>query len=187
MNSNGGLTLDFIFALVLVLSMTMLLGVFSFSLAVVESTQYIAFSASRAYFPSHKNQEKQRELAQKKFDELTKSSGFSSFLKPDLFKITVDRIGDASDIYQKADPKDVLEGIRLKIVLGILDIQIPGLSSSDGKPFETFVTSLIGRESTSEECQTFMEQRFQALTSLSTYQSSSIQPGAYFAFDDNGC
>ncbi len=189
MNSNGGITLDFIFALVLVLSMTLLLGVFSFSLAIIESSQYIAYSTSRAYFPSHINQETQRREAEEKFEELTKSSGFKSFLKPDLFKLTVDRIGDFGDIYQRATVKDVLEGVRLKMVLGILDIQLPGLGTTQGQPYETFVTSLLGRESTSEECQSFMQQRLNALFNVpgSTYSSSSIQPAQYFAFEDNGC
>lgn len=189
MNSNGGITLDFIFALVLVLSMTLLLGVFSFSLAIIESTQYIAYSASRAYFPAHINEETQKRMADEKFEELTKSSGFKSFLKPDLFKISVDRIGDTGDIYQRATTKDILDGVRLKIILEILDIQLPGLGTTQGQPYETFVTSLLGRESTSEECQNFIQQRFNALLNVpgSTYSSSSIQPEQYFAFEDNGC
>lgn len=187
MNQKGGITLDFIFALVLVLSMTLLLGVFSFSLAIVEGVQYIAFASSRAYYPSHINVETQRRLAQEKFEELTKSSGFSGFIKPDLFQVTVEGIGDASQVHRREDFRDILEGVRLKVVISMLNINIPGLGGSSDEPYETFINSYLGRESTAQECQAFMQQRFQALLEEPGYSSSVIQPQSYFAFEDNGC
>lgn len=187
MNQKGGITLDFIFALVLVLSMTLLLGIFSFSLAIVEGVQYIAFASSRAYYPSHVDVETQRRLAREKVQELTRSSGFSGFIKPDLFQVTVEGIGDASQIHTREDFRDILEGVRLKIVISMLNINIPGLGGTGDEPYQTFVNSYIGRESTTQECQAFMQQRFQALLQEPGYNSISIQPSSYFAFEDNGC
>lgn len=187
MNQGGAITLDFIFAMVLVLSMTFLLGVFSFSLAIIEGAQYITFSASRSYFASHISEQKQKELAEQKFNNLKKSKGLENLLSPNIVSLDLDRIGDAGDIYKRQDYRDVLEGVRSKVTVEMLSVSLPGLGGTGNDSFETFMTSFIGRESTTEECFSFVQGRFQALIGIPEYSSPSIQSQSYFPFDDNGC
>jgi hypothetical protein len=187
-NQSGGLTLDFIFALVLVLSMTLLLGVFSFTLSVVEGIQYLTFSSSRAYFAGNLSESAQRDAAQKKFDDLSKTSSYKKLLKIDWFKVSIDKIGDSASTYGAEDPKDIFEGVRVKLDVGLLDLKIPFFGSTKGdKPFQTYITSFLGRESTTEECLSMVKKRYEEILKLGAYRTGSVQPGAYVPFDDNGC
>lgn len=189
-NQSGAITLDFIFALVLVLSMTMLLGVFSFSLSVVESVQYLTFSSSRAYFAGHINQEEQTKAAEKKFESLASSGSYKKLLKKDWFDVSIAKVGDSSDVYEGKEDRDIFEGVRTKIVVGLLDLQIPLFGSTKGDvPFEAYITSFLGREPTSEECMEMVSERFNEIIKLGggSYSGGNVGAGSYAAFDDNGC
>lgn len=187
-NQSGALTLDFIFALVLVLSMTMLLGVFSFSLSVIEGVQYLTFSSSRAYFAGHINPEEQKKAAEAKFAELSATGSYKKLLRKDWFNVTIDKVGDSGQTYGRSDDRDVYEGVRTKIVVGLLELQIPFFGSTKGDtPFETYLTSFLGRESTTQECMDVVKARFEQILKLGAYQGSNIKAQEYAAFDDNGC
>lgn len=187
-NQAGGLTLDFIFALVLVLSMTMLLGVFSFTLSVVEGIQYLTYSSSRAYFAGDLSEAAQKSAAQKKFDELSQTGSYKKLLKKDWFNVTVDKIGDSQDTYDSNDKRDIFQGVRVKLVVGLLDLNIPFFGSTKGDtPYETYLTSFLGRESTTEECLQMVDKRYLEILKLDTYQAGSINPRSYVPFADNGC
>jgi hypothetical protein len=183
-NQSGALTLDFIFALVLVLSMTLLLGVFSFTLSVVESVQYLAFSSSRAYFAGQLSQADQTKAAQDKFKELAATGSYKKLLKKDWFNVTIDEVGDSSKTYGGTEERDIFEGVRAKIVVGLLDLKIPFFgSTTPDSPFTTYVTSFLGRESTTEECMDVINKRYDAIKNLG-YTSPSSN---YTPYDDNGC
>jgi hypothetical protein len=187
-NQSGAITLDFIFALVLVLSMTLLLGVFSFSLSVVESVQYLTFSSSRAYFAGHINPEEQRKAAEKKFNTLSTTGSYRKLLKKDWFAVSVDKIGDSSEIYNGQEDRDIFEGVRTKIVVGLLELQIPLFGSTKGDtPFEAYITSFLGREPTSEECMSMVTERFNEILKLGSYTGGNVNASSYAVFDDNGC
>jgi hypothetical protein len=189
MNSqSGALSLDFIFALVLVLSMTMLLGVFSFSLSVIESVQYLTFSSSRAYFAGNLSQQDQEKSAETKFKELSATGSFQKLLKKDWFNVTIDKVGDSGEVYGATSGKDIFTGVRTKIVVGLLDLKIPFFgSTTPEKPFTTFVTSFLGRESTTEECMDVIKDRYEAILKLGNYGGADSGKNSYVAFDDNGC
>lgn len=185
-NQAGALTLDFIFALVLVLSMTMLLGVFSFTLSIVESVQYLTFSSSRAYFAGHLNEAEQKKAATTKFEELSKSGSYKKLLKKDWFDVTMEDAGDFSKVYDAENDRDIFAGVRSKIVIGLLDLQIPFFgSTTPDAPFTTYLTSFLGRESTTEECMEFVKNRFKGILKLpGSYKGIESK---YNSYDDNGC
>ena len=187
-NQSGALTLDFIFALVLVLSMTFLLGVFSFSLSVVEGIQYLTYSSSRAYFAGHLSEKHQQDLAQQKFDELSMTGSFRKLLKKEWFDISVDNIGDNSETYGGSDGKDILTGVRTKVVVGLLNQNIPIFGSTEGEnPFVTYMTSFLGREPSMEECMNVVNNRFNAIMALGYTIPTGDVSTEYVSFDDNGC
>lgn len=188
-NQSGALSLDFIFALVLVLSMTFLLGVFSFSLSVVEGIQYLAYSSSRAYFAGHLSQADQEKAAKDKFDELSKTGSYKKLLKKDWFNVTMDegKAGDFSETYGATEARDLFTGVRAQVVVGLLNQNIPIFGTTEGEtPFVTYVTSFLGREPSSEECMEVVKQRYQAIVGLATPYSAA-GTGTYVAIDDNGC
>lgn len=190
-NQKGSLTIDFIFALVLVLSMTLLLGVFSFSLSVVEGIQYLAFSSSRAYFAGNVSLEEQKKMGQQKFDTLSKDGAYKSFLKKEWFSVTPIGFEDFAKTYEKEDSRDIFEGVRLKIVIGLLDLNLPifGSTTKDGS-YSTYINSFIGREPSSEECMGVVANRMNAILKLSNASYSNVgstAKKAYASFDDNGC
>ncbi len=184
-NQSGALTLDFIFAFVLVLSMTFLLGIFSFSLSVIEGIQYLTFSSSRAYYAANVTERDQRKAAQDKFDELSKTGSYRKLLKKDWFNVTVDSIGDAGRVYESTSSRDVFTGVRAKVVVGLLNQNLPIFGTTEADtPFVTYVTSFIGRESSVEECMNVVKRRLEAIARVGGYP---VNPANYTAFDDNGC
>ena len=188
-NQKGALTLDFIFALLLIFSITLILGIFSFTLSISESIQYLAFSSSRAYFAGHKNQQKQIELGEKKFSELKATGAYKKFLQKDWFDTKLLGIGDFASEYSKSDTKDIFEGARLQVDIGILNFNIPlfGSTENDSGKYTTFITSFIGREVSSDECMNVIANRFNGLLDLAPYNTGTIDAGRYISFDDNGC
>lgn len=187
-NQSGAISLDFIFALVLVLSMTLLLGVFSFSLSIVESVQYLTFSSSRAYFAGHINKEEQKKAAETKFKNLSATGSYKKILKKDWFAVTIDTVGDSKEIYGGREERDIFEGVRTKVVVGLLNLQIPLFGSTEGDtPYEAFLTSFLGREPTSEECMGMVSERFNEILRLGAYTGGNVNSSQYAIFDDNGC
>lgn len=188
-NQSGALTLDFIFALVLVLSMTLLLGVFSFTLSAVEGIQYLTFSSSRAYFAGDLSPQHQTTAGQEKFDELAKTGAYRKLIKKDWFAVDIEAFGNFHEEYNSADEKDVFEGLRAKITVGLLDMNIPIFGSTAGdKPFVAYVTSFLGRESSTQECMEVINQRYEKILDLdSSYRGPTVVESAYTSYDDNGC
>ena len=187
-NQSGALTLDFIFALVLMLSMTMLLGVFSFTLSVVEGVQYLTYSSSRAYFAGHLSPADQISAGENKFKDLAATGAYKKLLKKDWFDVVIDKVGDSKDTYDSSDERDIFEGVRAKLTVGILDLEIPFFGQTKGdEPFVTYVTSFLGRESTTEECMAVIQNRYEAILDLDSYRANATNPSAYVPYDDNGC
>lgn len=189
MNQNGSLTIDFVFAFILVMGFTMVLGFFAFSLSVVESVQYLTFSSSRDYFAGHTTQAKQTELAEKKFNELSKTGSFNTLLRKDWFDVKINKIGNSGNVYgANASTNDIFEGVRTQVTVGLLEFNIPFLGSTEGdQKYETFLTSFLGREPSSAECMEVIDKRYNAILNLDEYRSGTINPSAYMAIDDNGC
>lgn len=186
-NQKGSLTLDFIFAFLLVFSISFILTSVSFTLSVVESIQYMAFSSSRDYFAGHINKQKQEELAEKKLEILKNFGSYKNLLKKEWFDVKYLGSGDFKSDYSSTNPKDVFEGTRLQVTIGFLNFNLPFFGSTEGdQPYVANMTSFIGREPTSEECMDTVSKRLNKLISLGGYATGSLNP-SYVTFDDNGC
>jgi hypothetical protein len=186
-NNRGSMSMDFIFALVLVVGFTAIFGAMALTLSAVESIQYIAFSTSRVYNAAHLSQEKQNELAETKFAQLRESQGLKQFLNNNWFDLKL-RVGNFSEEYQKVDPRDNLEGIVIDVTAKLLEIRIPffGQTTSEEDGFQARVTSFLGREPTSEECARFNSERWQVIQDLIP-NADRAPSDAYTALMDNGC
>ncbi len=86
-NNAGQMTLDFIFAFVLVMGLTGILFSLSLSLTVASVTQYITYASGRSYFASHITFGRQQAQASQKFDELESNPAFATLFNGDWFEV----------------------------------------------------------------------------------------------------
>lgn len=201
-NERGFLTVDFIFAIVMIFGFTALLFVVSITLSMVSVTQYITFAAARNYDGGHIDLASQEKQAKAKYTELISNKTFKPLYAGNWFKVLSEpQIGDHTQIipgYTEATQgTNEFWGVSTTFLAKPLDFHIPffGDSAPDsdgsGSGFKTNVGSYLGREPTQEECQKLIAQRWTAIRALSVANGAAYSQGTpstgYFPMEDNGC
>lgn len=196
-NERGLLSVDYLFSFVMVFGFTLLLLAISLSLSVVEVAQYISFSAARAYYASHFDEQKQKALGQAKLNELLSHQAVKAlYQKSGLFTITQKRVDRHDDKWQlKQSDRDeeinLFQGAELELNLKALNFSLPGLGSTsrEGQGFKARVASYLSREPTYQECRDFIQQRWQKIQHAIVQDQNIkfITPPHYTGIIDNGC
>ncbi len=202
-SERGFITVDFLFAFVLVLSFSALLFALTLTLTVAEITQYITFSAARNYYAAHQDEAEQEMLARQKFSQLVDNKVLSPLYKNGWFIIdkTLEQgtnIKDLSVAYkdyaESAGDPNTFWGVGTSFTAKILDFNVPFYgSTNDGNTggFKTFIASYLGREPTASECYNFNTQRWASIRALDTGgaapYSTGTDPTKYVVVTDNGC
>jgi hypothetical protein len=193
----GFITADFLFSLVLIFGLASVLFAISLTLTVASITQYITYAAARNYVAGHLTQGDQERTAVAKYHALLTNKVFAPLYKGGWFVIsaTPDK-GDISAIVQgyKSNGQDpnLFWGVGTEFTAKILDFNIPFFGSTapdsdgTGNAFKTYMGSYLGREVTSQECQSFTDQRWGSIQNLSSAYSSATNP-KYVSVEDNGC
>lgn len=212
----GFLSVDFLFAMTIAAVLLMMTFAFTTTLSMIEIAQYIAFSTARAHAAGHVNQEKQAQIARKKFESYQDDKlypALAPLLKNGWFELdpkTLDIRGGGHPVSGSSGQtfdedygfdegaKSVSQiGIRFRMQAKILKMNLPFLGSlTEEDDFGTNVTGLLLREPTAEECrkQFEKEQRFNAILDQDSrfrgiYQGGT--PGSkqneYVPMEDNGC
>ena len=202
-NNKGFLTLDYLFAFVLVMGFGGIMFALSMTLTVVEVTQYITFSAARAYYAGDVHIISQRSAGMAKYDSLVKNPAFASLYSGSWFEVPkvaqVTNIGRAlmqkqqwdSDI-QNVTVQNMFLGFGVDFNAKMLDFNIPfyGPTASEDGGFKTFIASYMGREVDSETVRLWSEKRWLAIQDFtnSASQTDAVAggPGGYVRIDDNG-
>ena len=198
----GIITVDFLFALALAMAMFSVLFAMSFTLTMVEITQYVVYSAARAQAAGNASPSDQRDRALSKYKQLVETK--TSTLFP-LFSNGWFSIGKSSDLDIRQgsgvsggkdfsndlaaghDTRHQFMGVSTKFVSNILHLKLPLLGEiGESGGFATFVNGIMIREPAMSECLNFFEARRQQLKSLSS-GSSFYEPEAYVRMEDNGC
>jgi len=195
-NQRGFITVDFIFAVVLIFGMTVLLFAVSLTLTVASITQYVTFAAARNYMAGHLDVSHQTTNAQTKYSSLVGNSVFQPLFQNGWF--TVDgqaTMGDITQTIQAYAPSNgdpnLFWGVGTNFTAKILDFHIPFFgstnpdSNSGGNDFQIFMGSYLGRDVTSSECMSFVAQRWSAITALGNGYSTA--QGTYAIQADDGC
>lgn len=204
-NQQGVVTTEFLFAFVIAGGLSALLFSVTYTLAVVEITQYVAFSSARAFIAAHKTPELQRQAAIDKYKQLTTGktaigslyqNGWFEIAKPDQLDI---RGGGAEGKFFNEDlaggsdmpDRNWFQGVSIPLTARILNIRLPLLGptdpEADDNSFRTRLNAILIREPSQFECQDFMDnQRRNALGSLPSAQTY-YEAGAYVPMEDNGC
>lgn len=203
-NQKGFITIDFLFAFVLVISFSALLFALTMTLSIVEVTQYVTFAAARNYVASHINAQQQESRARLKYQQLIQSPVLAPLYKGNWFTITKDpEVGDITSLkfpqYKQTGPEDpnLFWGVGTLFTAKILDFQVPFFGSTNpegdgsGSGFQTYIASYLGRDPTSAECYNFNVERWKAIRNLpvsgAAPYSANTQDQGYFLVTDNGC
>lgn len=198
-NQRGIITVDFIFAMVLVLGLCGLMFAMTFTLSIASLTQYVTFAAARNYFPAHINKDQQEKRAQLKFKELLNHATFKPLFKNGWYEVDADpNVGDQTKIITgfEAATQGVNQfwGVGTTFIARVLDFNIPFFGSSnpdgDGAGFTSYIGSYLGREPTTEECKEFIAARWENIRSLPASGGAAYSTGGqgkYFPMTDDGC
>ena len=184
-NEKGLLTLDFVFASMLIFGLSTVIFSFAMTLSVAEVVQYMSFAAARNYNLAHLNEDRQRERGEQKFNELVTNPIFSTMLELGWFQVEPVALDDFNDDYSPdADFADFV-GARVRMSAPILYKRIPfvGSTGSDQDAFQATIQSFLAREPSFEECSTFMGQRGQQFQS----RYGVFQVDQVVVTMDNGC
>lgn len=205
-NQRGVVTMEFIFALVISAGLAVLLFSVSYTLAVVEVTQYVAYSAARAHLGSNKDPAAQKKAAIDKFKHLVAGkSAISSIyagnwfeiVKPDELAVRGGASADGKtfgeDLAGGSDlpNRNWFQGVSVTLKAKILTMNLPLLGKTDpegqdGNAFSTRLNAILIREPSQKECKDFFEKRRTAIGNLPS-SAGFYQQNAYVPVEDNGC
>lgn len=201
---DGFLTIDFIFAILVSIGLSMIFFVMAFTLSAAEVAQYIAYSVGRTYSAGHVNIAEQESLARKKMTQLMSKPGMGKLFRQEWFSLGFDnpafRSGYKGEIYNdyRSSPDGmrlVATGTRLVFKTNLFNMKIGFLGSTNpsGETFSAKVTGFMLRNPTQDECQQFMSvgTRHRAIIELDErYKNYDRSPGSnpkYLPMEDNGC
>ncbi|MEI7973387.1 MAG: hypothetical protein WCH11_03370 [Bdellovibrio sp.] len=197
---SGQITIEFLFSLILALGMFSLLFAISFTLTMVEITQYVVFSSTRAMIAANLDPETQTEVARQKYEQLVgrPSSPAHSLFNGSWFRLSSSRELDirtgvnrdfSSDLAGGRDSKNIFTGVSTLLSSQLLNINIPFLGSTSGgddNAFSTRVNTILIREPSQKECFTWYSERAQALLEVPSSRGF-YKPDQLLRMEDNGC
>lgn len=199
-NQGGFMTMDFLFAIVLIIGLSLLLFKLSITLTTASVVQYITYSSARNYFAGHADPSNQVDQAEKKYRELIQNPVFKPLLSGGWFEI-LDKpdVGNISEIRPgyNTQERNQFWGVGTDFTAKLLDLKIPFFGATDpesdgsGGGFTTYLGSYLGREPTSKECWEFTKNRWQAIRNLSVSRGADYSTGTpsngYVPVEDSGC
>lgn len=199
-SQSGLVTLDYLFAFILVGGFSLLLFALSTTLSTVEIVQYITYSSARNFYASHVTPKRQFDAAQKKYNELISNPVLSPLFRNGWFALdqrtftigSVTKTNPDFQVYRQPDQTNLFHGTAVYLVAKVLDFNVPFFGPTtritDGgkEGYGAYIGSYLGRESTFSECENLMKTRWEAIKSL---DSNYSQANARFAYvpSDNGC
>lgn len=202
-NQRGLITVDFLFALVLILGFASLMFVLSFSLSVASITQYITFASARNYFAGHLDQNLQQARGKAKYEELINNPTFKPLYSNGWYLVDAEpQIGDHVQLKPEyaaavSDRFNKFWGVGTSFTAKVLDFRIPFFGSTNpdgdgsGEGFKTYIGSYLGREPTAAECIEFTAARWAAIRNLAVSGGAAYSSGTsgngYFPMTDDGC
>lgn len=193
-NQSGLITLDFIFALVLVFAFTAILFTLSLTLSVVEITQYVTFAAARNHFAGHLTEKNQRDLGKAKYDQLIATPALKPLYSNGWFELKDFKIG-VGDTYQQVQQDSdrfTFYGATVFLRAPVLNFRVPFFgrtASDDNSTFQAQIASWLAREPSTQECWNFNKERMKLIKAMggNAYNNPQILESAYVPQADNGC
>lgn len=204
-SERGVVTTDFLFAVIVAFGMSALVFSLTFTLSVVEITQYIVYSAARAQAGAHENPDKQATLARNKYDQLKQNPVFSPLYSNGWFEIssktdleiaqgkeTLNRKSFADDYPARGGTnRESFHGVRTTLTAKMLELTLPliGKVTPEDDGFKTRIAAILIREPTQQECQDYMRVRREKLWEIDNRRFTALPraPDIAVPWEDNGC
>lgn len=193
-NQSGLITLDFIFALVLVFAFTAVLFAVSLTLSIVEVTQYVTFASSRNYFAAHQSEAEQKKLGKAKYDQLVATPFFKPIYNNGWFELKDFKIGSGDDyqVLNNEPDRFTFYGASVHLRAPVLNFRVPFFGRTAADPdsvFQAQIASWLAREPSTDECHEFNAARMELIKQIdgNKYNSSNVNVGDYVVQTDNGC
>lgn len=197
-SQTGFVTMDFIFAVVITFGMSIVLFGMTYTLSVIEVTQYVTYSAARAQAAGNKDKDAQVEEARNRYTKLLKDPRIGSTYSTGWFEISpvaqLDvRSGETNfgqDYPTTGVEREVYAGVRTNLHARILEMKLPLLGQLAEEDSMTLrVNSFLIREPSAQECRDFMRQKADAVWNLDGGRFSSFRPPSTpnQVWEDNGC
>lgn len=199
----GFVTTEFLFALIISFGMTLVTFALTFTLSVIEITQYATFSASRAHAAANFDIEAQKRSARNKYDSLVNTGPFSNLYKNGWFTVSSSadleiRSGGGENFETdypslEAGSSFNFQGVRTTLTARILEMQLPligRIQPEEDEGFRTRLTAFLIREPSQAECFEFMKTRQERLwdydgeNRFSRFRNSN---DIATPWEDNGC
>lgn len=193
-NQSGLITLDFVFALVLVFAFTAILFTVSLTLSTIEIAQYITYASARNYFAGHQTKQRQEELGKQKFEQLSAAAALKPLFNNGWFELKGFKIGEG-DMYQEIQQEPdrfTFYGATVFLRAPVLNFRVPffGRTAEDeDSVFQAQIASWMAREPSTQECNEFNVNRMKLIKEMAgnAYNVPQISENAYAVMTDNGC
>src|SRR5262245_37434584 len=129
-NHRGFITVDFLFAIVIIFGLTAILFATSFTLTVASITQYVTYASARNYVTAHLSSDVQEKRAKEKYKQVVNHPVFAPLYRNGWFQVSKEpNVGDISRVISGYQPtgKDpnLFWGVGTNFTAKILDIKIP--------------------------------------------------------------
>ena len=194
-DERGYITLDFIFASLLVAGMFTACFALCLTLSMVEVAQYMTFSSARAAFSGHISVAAQRSLGQRKWAQLAGSAPYKQlfFQENSLFSLGAPQVGDFNSEFPYDIDADnaTFIGARSRFRAKALEFSIPmwgSVAPPEDGGFYANVTTYLSREPNDDECASFVDTRFGEIRKLDPAYASGLRfVDKYRRIADNGC
>ena len=198
-NERGVITVDYLFAMVLVMGFSFILFALSLTLTMTEVIQYVTYSSARNFYAGNMNPQEQQSLAFIKYQSLTQNEVLEPLLNGGWFELRDVTI--SSDIpnnkpeladYEQDPNQNLFHGTVVYFTSKVLDFSIPfyGDTANDDirkqDEFGAYIGSYLGREVTQEECENLVKFRWTEIRNLDSRYSTAPDSN-YVGIADNGC
>jgi hypothetical protein len=187
---DGQITLDFIFALTIGFGFSILFFAISFTLSMVEVCQYVTFAAARTYYAANVSEQAQKDLGEKKFNELKGKGFIKNILKTGWVTLGDVQLGNFNDDYSdsEAGPDAIFVGARVPFQANVLNLRLPllGATVTDTQTGKATLNAYLLREVSTDECRSnFTSQRVSNLKQVDSRYQNFGNDG--YLITDNGC
>lgn len=197
-SQSGQLTLDFLFATVLIMSTAGLVSVLCIGLTLAEVLQYVTFSGSRAYFAADKTKKNQVDAAEAQVQSLLGNLPFlNGALKNNWISVKVNGPNNYLSPYAENKgatttqypDKTQYVGYQLEVKFALLTFKFPIFGDlvqpPNGSDFHATLSSFIMREPSMSECQELMKLVYDSVKK--NYSQVPPLKGEFVPIMDNGC
>jgi hypothetical protein len=202
-NQSGQLTLEFMLAVILIISVSTVLGILTFTLSMTEVLQYVTYAGARSYMAADMDKDTQKAAGEQKVHELLSSLPFLTGAEASGW-ITASKKTRGTMDTNSGYPQSLgvslvhsqFEGYQLKMTVPILNIQIPFIGDvitppNGAQDFGATLSSFLMREPAFVECQGYMTAAYQYLIQRGQYNIPPASQGGGNATPvvimDNGC